>query len=76
VMLTKIAHLRAGHHMQGVTVNRPGFRAYLLSWEGWHVHAGQGPGRFGTSESAVLARGIMRRGTRALRQVSPRLSEW
>ena len=21
--------------------NRPGFRAYFLSWEGWHVYAGQ-----------------------------------
>jgi hypothetical protein len=22
-------------------VNRPEFRAYFLTWEGWHVHAGQ-----------------------------------
>ena len=28
------------HYLQA-KVNRPGFRAYFLSWEGWHVHAGQ-----------------------------------
>ena len=22
-------------------LNRPEFRAYFLTWEGWHVHAGQ-----------------------------------
>jgi transposase len=34
-------------------MNRPEFRAYFLTWEGWHVHAGQvRPGHKGQGDPA------------------------
>ena len=38
---------------QDAAVNRPEFRAYFLTWEGWHVHAGQvRPGHKGQGDPA------------------------
>ena len=34
-------HTRRPRTRVSCKVNRPEFRAYFLTWEGWHVHAGQ-----------------------------------